>query len=44
MTVLFHRHFQFRVQPGFTVEPDPLITLRPKHGMKMTLSDRAPAR
>jgi cytochrome P450 len=35
MTVLFHRHFRFRVAPEFPVEPDPLITLRPKYGMKM---------
>src|SRR5436190_13573195 len=35
MTVLFYRHFRFRLFPGFKVEPDPLITLRPKHGMKM---------
>jgi cytochrome P450 len=41
MTVLFLRHFRFRVQPGFKVEPDPLITLRPKHGMKMILQPRA---
>ena len=43
MTVLFHRHFQFRVQPGFKVEPDPLITLRPKHGMKLLLEVRQPS-
>jgi len=41
MTILFHRHFQFRMAPGFVVEPDPLITLRPKHGMKMLLRVRA---
>ena len=40
MTVLFHRRFQFRVQPGFVVEPAPLMTLRPKHGMKMTVRAR----
>jgi len=40
MTVLFHRHFRFRLAPGFVVEPDPLITLRPKHGMKMMLRAR----
>jgi cytochrome P450 len=40
MTVLFYRRFQFRVQAGFVVEPDPLITLRPKHGMKMTVRAR----
>lgn len=40
MTVVFHRHFQFRLQPGFAVEPDPLITLRPKHGMAMVIRPR----
>ena len=40
MTVLFHRHFRFRVAPGFVVEPDPLITLRPKHGMKLVVQAR----
>jgi len=40
MTILFLRYFQFRPQPGFKAEADPLITLRPKHGMKMTLRAR----
>jgi cytochrome P450 len=40
MTILFHRVFQFRVADDFVVEPDPLITLRPKFGMKMHLSPR----
>jgi cytochrome P450 len=40
MTVLFYRHFQCRLQPGFMVELDPLITLRPKNGMQMTLQAR----
>src|SRR5206468_4388326 len=38
MAILFHRHYRFRVQPGFTVEPDPLITLRPRRGMVMTVT------
>ena len=37
MTATFYRHFSFRLEPGFTVEPDPLITLRPKHGMRMQI-------
>lgn len=41
MTILFYRHFHFTVAPGFKVEPDPLITLRPKYGMKMQLQARA---
>lgn len=44
MTVVFFRHFQFRLKPGFVVEPDPLITLRPKHGMTMTLRLRQRSR
>jgi cytochrome P450 len=40
MTVLFFRHFTFRCEPGFQVEPDPLITLRPRHGMRMLIRPR----
>lgn len=40
MTVLFYRRFRFRVEQGFKVEMDPLITLRPKFGMRMTLQSR----
>jgi len=43
MTVLLFRHFRFRVAPGASVEPDPLITLRPKYGLRMLLSERRPA-
>jgi cytochrome P450 len=43
MTILFYRHYRFRLQPGFTVEPDPLITLRPRNGMVMTLYPRQPS-
>ena len=35
MTVLFYRRFTFQLEPGFIVEPDALITLRPKHGMRL---------
>ena len=42
LTILFHRHYQFQIEPGFTVERDPLITLRPKHGMRMTVRTRHP--
>jgi len=41
MTVLFYRHFVFRLQPGFKVEPDPLITLRPRYGMRMIPQTRS---
>jgi cytochrome P450 len=40
MTILLCRQFRFRVKKGFTVEADPLITLCPKHGMRMTLEPR----
>lgn len=32
--------YKLNLEPGFVVEPDPLITLRPKFGMKMNLSSR----
>jgi cytochrome P450 len=34
------RHWQLRLFPGQKVEPRPLITLRPKYGMKMLISRR----
>jgi cytochrome P450 len=40
MTAVFFRYLAFRLEPGFRVEPDPLITLRPKHGMRMLLNAR----
>jgi cytochrome P450 len=40
VTILFYRHLRFRLQPGFIVEPDPLITLRPRNGMTMILQRR----
>lgn len=40
LTVLFYRKFRFAVEPGFKVEMDPLITLRPKHGMRMRVIAR----
>jgi cytochrome P450 len=39
--ILLYRHFKFELQPGFVAEEDPLITLRPKNGMKMKVSKRA---
>ncbi|HTI72945.1 MAG TPA: cytochrome P450 [Candidatus Limnocylindria bacterium] len=43
MTVLVYRRFVFRLEPDFSVEPDPLITLRPKNGMRMkVLARRVP--
>lgn len=31
--ITLYRRFRFKLQPGFKVEADPVITLRPKHGM-----------
>ena len=32
--------WKFSLEPGHRVEPEPLITLRPKHGMQMTVQPR----
>ncbi|MDB6174833.1 MAG: cytochrome [Chthoniobacteraceae bacterium] len=40
MTAVFYRYFTFRLEPGFLVEPDPLITLRPKHGVRLQIVSR----
>jgi len=33
------QHCRLDLLPGHPVEPEPLVTLRPKHGLKMTLHD-----
>ncbi len=35
------QRFQFRLVPGYPVSPEPLITLRPRHGVRMTLHSRS---
>lgn len=35
------QRFQFRVVPGHPVEPEPLVTLRPRNGIRMTLHARS---
>lgn len=35
------QRFQFRLVPGHPVEPEPLITLRPRHGIRTTLHSRS---
>lgn len=40
LTVMLHRNFRFRLEPGFVVEPEPLITLRPKNGMRLLVTSR----
>ncbi|MES2571015.1 MAG: cytochrome P450 [Verrucomicrobiota bacterium] len=42
MTAIFYRYFQFRPEPGFVVEADPLITLRPKQGVRLKMTARRP--
>lgn len=37
------RHFHFELLPGQSVEPDPLITLRPRCGIRMKIHRRAEA-
>ncbi len=37
------QRFSLRVAPGQVIEPEPLITLRPKHGMRMEISAREAA-
>jgi cytochrome P450 len=41
MTIHFYRRLRFSVEPNFKVEPDPLITLRPKHGLRLALKTRS---
>jgi cytochrome P450 len=36
---LAHR-FRFKLVPGTTVAPEPLVTLRPKNGIRMTIHAR----
>lgn len=40
MTACMLQRLRFRPVEGFPVEPDPLITLRPKHGMKLAVASR----
>lgn len=34
------QRYQLRLKPGHVVEPEPLVTMRPKHGMQMILKAR----
>jgi cytochrome P450 len=38
--ITLYRKFRFSLKPGFVVEPEPLITLRPKYGMVMKVEER----
>jgi cytochrome P450 len=35
--------WKLKLVPGHRVEPEPLITLRPKYGMKMVVERRTPS-
>jgi len=38
--IQLYRRYKFRLKPGFTVEPEPMITLRPRNGMVMKVEKR----
>jgi len=38
--ISLYRQFRFKLKEGFKVEPEPLVTLRPKYGMMMTAEKR----
>jgi cytochrome P450 len=38
--ILFYRNFRFKLKEGFAPEPEPLVTLKPKHGMLMRVERR----
>jgi cytochrome P450 len=38
--ITLYKRFTFRVKEGFTVEPEPLVTLRPRYGMMMQAAKR----
>jgi cytochrome P450 len=40
ITILLHRAFRFQVEASFPIIPEPLITLRPKNGMRLHLQER----
>jgi cytochrome P450 len=35
------RRYDFQLSPGQTIEARPMVILRPKHGIRMTFTDRA---
>ncbi len=34
------QHYSLRMVPGYQVEPQALLTLRPRHGLPMTFIER----
>ena len=41
VTATVAQQFRFRLVPGHPVVPEPLVTLRPRHGIRMTLEARS---
>jgi cytochrome P450 len=44
VTGMLAQRFQFRLVPGQIVATEPLVTLRPRHGIHMTLHEQAASR
>jgi hypothetical protein len=38
------QRWRMRLVPGHPVVPQPVVTLRLKHGLRMTLEERSPSR
>ena len=43
VTAMLSRHFTFDLKPGFPVEPEATLTLRPRHGLQMIARRRTTA-
>jgi cytochrome P450 len=42
ITALMSRRFVYELEPGFPVEPEATLTLRPRHGLRMVAHRREP--
>jgi len=40
VTAVIAQRFQFRLVPGHPIVPEPLVTLRPRYGIRMTMHER----
>jgi hypothetical protein len=38
--IILFRRFRFKLQPGFKVDGEPMVTLRPQHGMMMKVVNK----
>jgi cytochrome P450 len=43
MTAMMSRHAKFALVPGHPVEPETTLTVRPRHGLRMIVSERSDA-